>query len=205
MDIEGFSFKEFSTSIIDLKEDLDSLWKNLSKSSCKYAIKRAKREGIKINININYEEFIKINNSFRESKKLSKSYLNDVELMKKIGTLFIAKLGDEILGGNFYVNDEKNMRWLLGASKRLEVNKEKATLIGNANKLLIWEAIKFGKRNGIETFDLGGYSLDKNNSEKMGINSFKKGFGGEFKTFYYYSKDYSKLYHILSEIIFYLK
>lgn len=201
IDNNGFTLIEFCTLIIDLKRDLDTIWKDMSKSSCRYAIKKAKKDGIEVKTNTNYEEFIILNNSFRDAKKLSKSYINDIELMKKIGTLFVSKLDDEILGGNFFINDGKNMRWLIGASKRLEVDKKKATLIGNANKLIIWEAMKFGKKNGINTFDLGGFSLDKNNHEKMRINSFKKGFGGELKTFYYYSKSYSKLYSILYDII----
>lgn len=200
VNIKGFTFIESCTIVIDLKKDLDIIWKGMGYGSCRRPINRAKRDGVEIKINEYYEEFLEINDSFRKAKKLPEFSINDIDLMKKIGTLFVMKLGDEILGGIFYLNDEKNMRGLIGASKRLGVNKKKATLIANANKLLIWEAIKFGKENGMEILDFGGFSLNKNDSEKIRINKFKKGFGGELKKVYSYSKNYSKLYVILSEI-----
>jgi lipid II:glycine glycyltransferase (peptidoglycan interpeptide bridge formation enzyme) len=199
VNIKGFTFIESCTIVINLKKDLDVIWKGMGNGSCRRPIKRAKKNGVEIKINENYEEFLEINDSFRKAKKLPEFSI-DIDLMKKIGTLFVMKLGDEILGGIFYLNDEKNMRGLIGASKRLGVNKKKAALIASANKLLIWEAIKFGKENGMEILDFGGFSLNKNDSEKMRINTFKKGFGGELKKVYSYSKNYSKLYVILSEI-----
>ena len=79
------------------------------------------------------------------------------DILKKYGTLFIAEHDGELLGGQFYLNDKMHMRWLLGSSKRLEVNKEKATLIGNANRLITWEAIKFAREMDVTEFDFGGY------------------------------------------------
>ena len=45
------------------------------------------------------------------------AYDVDIDFMKKHGTLFISIIDDTILGGQFYLNDDNNMRWLLGASK----------------------------------------------------------------------------------------
>ena len=39
VEIEGFSKKEFTTLIINLTLDLDGIWKNMSKSSCRYSHK----------------------------------------------------------------------------------------------------------------------------------------------------------------------
>ena len=154
VDLNGFTREEFTTLVIDLTQDLDVIWKNMNKSSCRYAINRAKKDGIKIKLNQNYEEFCEINRSFRENKGLPVGSEKN-EFMNKYGTLFVAEFDGEILCGQFYLEDENNIRWLIGASKRLEVGKEKATLIGNANRLVIWQAIQYAKEKGINEFDMG--------------------------------------------------
>lgn len=201
-DLTNFQRNNFTTLIIDLTQDLEEIWRKMSKSSCRYAIKRAIRDGVKIEINQNYLDFIDINESFRDKKGLI-SYSKDVEFMKNNGTLFVSKYKGEILGGQFYLNDEKNSRWLLGASKRLNASGKKATLIGNTNRLMVWEAIKHFKDKGLIEFDMGGYYLrNEKNEEKERINFFKKSFGGELVTKYNYTK-YNVLYKSASKIICY--
>lgn len=189
---KGFTCEKFTTLVIDLTQDLGMIWKNMSKSSCRYAINRAKRDGVRLKLNQNYDEFYKIYCSFINRKKISLGYLKP-EIMKKYGTLFVAEFEGEILAGQFYLEDENNIRWLVGASKRLDVNKEKATLIGNANKLIIWHAIKYAKKKGIKEFDMGGAILDKNDP-RYSITKFKHGFGGQIAIRYIYRKYYSNIY-----------
>lgn len=196
VDVEGFSCEEFTTLVIDLTQDLDMIWKNMSKSSCRYAINRAKKDGVKIELSRDFDEFYDINCSFKKKKKLALSYLKP-EIMEKYGTLFVLEFDEEILGGQLYLEDENNMRWLVGASKRLEVGTEKATLIGNANKLLIWEAINYAKEKGIKEFDMGGYYTGGDKSDpRYTINIFKQSFGAKLATYYIYRKYYSKIYKL---------
>jgi hypothetical protein len=119
----------------------------------------------------------------------------NAEIMRKYGTLFIAEHEGEILGGILYLEDENNIFGWRGASLHLEVDKKKAALIGRANRLIHWEAIKYAKKKGIKEFDWGGlWSEEEAKRDKMkrGINSFKLSFGGEVVTRYCYSKTYSK-------------
>ncbi len=54
-----------------------------------------------------------------------------------------------------------------------------------ANNLMMWEMIKFGKRNGCRMFDMWG-SLGPEPNEKdpwFGFHRFKKGFGGDLVEF----------------------
>ena len=200
VNMKGFTREEFTTLVIDLTQDLDLIWKNMSKSSCRYAINRAKRDGVKIKLNQNYKEFYEINRSFRENKGLQIGS-EKIEFMEKHGTLFVAEFDGEILCGQFYLEDENNIRWLIGASKRLEVNKEIATLIGNANRLITWQAIQYAKEKGIKEFDMGGYYTGKAKDEqKERINIFKQSFGGKLTTHYIYQKDYSKIYKLAKKI-----
>lgn len=195
VDIEGFEREEFITLVIDLTQDLDAIWGNMGKKSCRYEIKRAKREGIQIKLNQAYEQFYEINRLFRRGKGLSG--LTSPEFMRKSGTLFTAEYEGEIIAGQLYLEDKDNIRWLLGASKRLEVDKEKAILIGCGNRLMIWEAINYAKGKGIKEFDMGGYYTGKvKDEQKERINIFKKSFGGKLTTHYIYQKDYSKIYKV---------
>ncbi len=199
VNIEGFSKQEFTTTVIDLTQDLETIWRKMSKSSCRSAIKKAKREGVDILINQEYDAFVDINKSFRRAKGLP-AYNLDIDFMKNYGTLIVSKIDETILGGQFYLNDDNNMRWLLGASKRLKATDDMQPLIGAANRLKIWEAIQYAKNAGINKFDMGGYYTGKKVDPQMeGINFFKRTFGGDIVTHYIYEKDYSTTYTLAKE------
>lgn len=186
--------------IIDLNQDLDTIWQNMSGSDCRRAIRHAEADGIKIKLNQNYEEFLEINQEFRKKKGLG-AYSESIDFMKKYGTLFVTEFNKEILLGQLYLEDENNIRWLITGSKRLDVDKEKARLISNANKLTVWNAIKYAKEKGIKEFDMGGYYTgEKKDIQKENINKFKKSFGGKLVTHYVYEKDYSKLFTLFKKI-----
>lgn len=191
VDIPGFYCGEFTTLVIDLTQDLDTIWKNMEYKSCRYCVNRAIREGIKIRLNKDYQEFYEINRLFRKERKLPG--FTDLAFMKKYGTLFIAELNGGIIGGQLYLEDKDNIRWLIGASKRLEVDKKKATLIGCGNRLIVWEAIKYAKEKGLKEFDFGGYYTGEEDKEKEKINIFKKSFGGKLTLHYIYQKNYSNI------------
>ena len=48
----------------------------------------------------------------------------------------------------------------------------------NANSLLLWEAMKWAKKMGATTFDMGGIDFDYN-PKGNAVNKFKQGFNGE--------------------------
>ncbi len=95
-----------------------------------------------------------------------------------------------------YLEDDKTIRWLLGASKRLEISNP---VIGAANRYLIWEALRYAKNKGLQEFDFGGYHTG-DNPDLQRVNFFKLSFGGERTTRYICRKDYSPLYHLARRI-----
>lgn len=203
---EGFTCLESLTSVINLTQDLGTIWRNMDKKSSRYAINRAQRDGIKIGMNENYVQFYQINRSFTREKGIAPLLgigYTKLETMERYGTLFIAEYEGEILGGHLYLEDEANIKLWLSASKRLEVGREKAILIGNASRLLHWEAIKYAKEKGIKEFDWGGLfppeEADKDEKKKA-INSFKLSFGGEVVTRYSYQKVYTKRYRFVRHL-----
>jgi len=213
-DFEGFNRSKSYTAVIDLTKDLEEIWRNMDKSSCRYAIKKAERDGVEVVINRHYKEFYKIYKSFRKRKGLSRGLsrifgLSDYSLneIKKYGTLFIAKYNSEIICGHVYLEDDKNILYWQSA-RRLDTDRKLANIIGNASKLLMWEAIKYAKDKGLEIFDFGGLFPQKEaekNSVKKGINFFKLSFGGKMIETSHYSKIYSKIYKFGSKVYSILK
>jgi lipid II:glycine glycyltransferase (peptidoglycan interpeptide bridge formation enzyme) len=195
VDLAGFTCYDFTTLIIDLTQSLDVIWRNLSKT-CRYHINRALREGTKARMNENFDEFCEINKSFRRKKGLVGLEVS-TEFMKRYGTLFTAELDDEVIAGIFLLEDESNVRWLISSSKRLDVVIKKAQTIGNANRLLVWEGIKYAKEKGMKEFDSGGYYTGENKDDpRQAINSFKQSFGGQLVTRYNCVKVYSRTYKL---------
>jgi lipid II:glycine glycyltransferase (peptidoglycan interpeptide bridge formation enzyme) len=186
--------------VIDLTQDLDTIWKKMSKT-CRSSINTAREYGEIIRMNQGYDTFLKMYSEFRREKGLD-DFTVDIEFMKKNGILVLSEYEGKIIGGEFYITDGKNMRTLLSGSIRLEETGKMRTLVGNANRLRIWEIIVYGKTMGMSTFDMGGfYTGEKPDPQKEGINKFKKSFGGQLVTHYNYQKDYSILYHIGKKIL----
>jgi lipid II:glycine glycyltransferase (peptidoglycan interpeptide bridge formation enzyme) len=181
--------------VIDLTQELDQIFMEMS-ASYRKAIRRAEKNGIVVKNSTNYDVFYAINQRFRKQKKLS-SYDGgvDVTYMEKYGTLFTAEIEGEIVAGYLDLEDEKNIRGLIGASLRFEADKDKMRSIADANKLMTWEEIKYAKAKGLTEYDMGGYYTGtEKDEEKERINYFKQGFGGKVVTHYIYQKDYSVAY-----------
>jgi len=207
VDINGFRCLDSTTLVIDLSQDLDAIWNNMKQKSCRYPINRAIKEKVQVRTDQDYGEFHEINRNFRRWKGLSLRgfSLKYFETLKKYSVLFTARLDGEIMAGQLYLEDKDNIRLLLAASKRSEVDREQATLVGCANRLMIWEAIKYAKEKGIKEFDFGGYYTGREKDEqKEGVNIFKKSFGGKLTTRYIYRKGYSEIYKLLSFLYFWV-
>lgn len=199
-----FCYKKF-TSIIDLTKNLDTIWQKFH-TNARRGIKRAERDGVKIRINYGYDQFFHIYKNFLEKKGL-KSFFEifgvgtiPLDVMKKNGTIFVADYNGEILGGIIFLHDISYIEGWVGATKRLESNKKETNeLIGCANRLIFWEAIKYGNEKGMKEFDFGGL-FPENKAEKdpiqKGINSFKLSFGGEVVPGYSYEKVYSNSFKL---------
>lgn len=198
-----YKYVEFSTLIIDLTENLENIWGNMSASSCRYCINKAIKSSIVVKVNQNHSAFCAMNKEFRRAKKLPIGVTGSIEFIQKYGTLFTAELAGEVLAGGLFLEDRYNIRWLLGASKRLDmgVDKKKKELIANANRLILWEAIKYAKEKGILEFDFGGYYTgSQKDVEKEGVNAFKLSFGGKLATRYNCEKARSSLVGLIVSI-----
>ena len=191
LSLPGFEVEEFSTSVIDLTQDLDTIWRNIS-SSCRKGIRRAERHGVRARETKNFEEFYSMYRSFARAKGLGDWNMGKRRFIEYIrnGMLLAAELEGRMIAAHLYFADAKQMISMMAPSRRFEQKGKLRAIIGHANRLLIWEAIKYGKDAGVTTFDLGGmYTGSNQNDPKYSINQFKSEFGGKLVTVYHYHKD----------------
>ena len=201
---EGFSRKEFTTLVIDLTRDTDTLWRNIDKGH-RYEIGRAGREGIKIALSGDHEGFYGMYKRFSDKRGFSPN-LGIRDIVEKYGTLFSAIHNDTVLAYGLFLEDSDNIRWLVGVSPRLEADPRRAVMIGYANKLLMWETMLYAKKKAIKEFDLGGYYAGPvKNRVLENVNFFKKRFGVKPAVHYIFEKDYSGLLRLLKKIRGYFK
>ncbi len=203
---KGFTRERELSNVIDLTQDLNTIWNKMDNKDVRYWVNRAQREGIYIRINKNHKGFYNLYESFIKKKRIKSFYdifgigSVSLELMKKHGTLLVAEYKGEILAGTIYLEDDGQIQSWIGASVRLESDKKKRTLAACANRLIDWEVIKYAKDKGLKEFDLGGLWTEeeaKKDIMKQRINDFKLSFGGETITRYSYKKIYSKTYALL--------
>ena len=191
-EINGFEKEKCLTTIIDLRQDIEVIW-NKIKRQHKRHIRRAEKNGTKVTLSDNYEEFHQIYKSYL----IQKGYVDPFRLnifssqfMQKYGILFIAKNQGKILGGNLYFYDHDSARLINIAYQNFGNSIDKKKCIYDANCLIQWEAIQYFKKKGLINYDFGGLKGDKINiSHQMyGLDYYKLSFGGDIISHYEYCK-----------------
>jgi lipid II:glycine glycyltransferase (peptidoglycan interpeptide bridge formation enzyme) len=203
--------KEHVTSIIDITQSTEQLWSNI-KESGRRQINKAKKENIQIERNTNYDEFYAIYRTFLKQKGYTTFHglFNTLQIgaiskkiMKQNGTLYTAKHKNEVITGILFLESKTSIHAWIGASKRLSADKEKASRIGRAQRLIIWTALQDAKQKEIQEFDFEGIFSDdevQKDPQKQGIREFKMRFGGQKVTRYQYQKIYSKFLRMALKI-----
>ncbi|MBT6334995.1 MAG: hypothetical protein HOJ29_03315, partial [Candidatus Magasanikbacteria bacterium] len=187
-DVSGFRCKEGLTSIVDLTLDETILWENCRKSFIRKQITRGERAGIEIRQCTDFSEFKKIYTAFRKAKSLP---LDDVYMFTE-GVLFGAYYKGEMIAANIYITEAPFTRLWVAASKRLDGSSSRE-VVGWANRMLIWESMKWFKKYGYTHFDLGGFSSDSTDKKEQSLAEFKESYGGERTPCFYYHKVNSSL------------
>jgi len=193
IDIPQFNRSEFFTILLDLTQSLDQIYSNMRKEFIRKQIEKGIRDKIKIIQSDNFNEFYKLNKQLSKIKGIT--FNEKINILRK-GKLFLAFKDNNLLAGTLFLEDSKNIRLWFTASKRFDEGIKKK-LVGEASRLIIWEAIKYAKAKGIHWFDMGGISINPNEKDKYSITLFKQGFGGTISRIYYYDKYYSRLFKLL--------
>lgn len=186
----GFRRKEGQTTIIDLQQDIRDIWSKMRQKFICKQIQKGEQSGITVERDQNWERFKKIYEAFRRAKNLPKDRF---DIFKKNAILFSAYYNNKMVAGGIFISDGLHIRALVLSSLRYTPDGQMRDIVGQANRMVIWEAIKYAKDSGHETFDLGGINPGSENKAELSLTEFKEAFGGERVKCYYYHKVYSKL------------
>lgn len=172
-----------STIFIDLSKSEEELWGELSHSA-KYSVTRAVREGFTVEVIKNpsidllkesYEVFITTAKSKHFYLSPFSQYSNRVGIFGERSYLCIGRDAEGKIQASKYCLGHKDMVLFVTGGATGESRKNKS------GYLLMWEAIKFFKKEGYSCFDLEGKE-DKRfplfTKHWEGFSDFKEKFGG---------------------------
>ena len=170
------------TQTLDLKQTEEELLKNM-KSKTRYNIRLAEKKGVVVKEMSTDEGYGIFENLYFETCKRQRyhghtpAYHRTMwsNLKNSQAHVLIAFLGETPLAAYELLYFKKRFYYLYGGSSLLHKNVM-------APNLLMWEAIKLGKKLGAEMFDMWG-SLPPNYSDShpwAGFTRFKEGYGTQF-------------------------
>ena len=192
----GFLKERWATIHINLRSDLNILWRNL-KNSARKAIKKCKTQHISVEF-LKKEELSEYEHLIKEMSKRIKEplpphypdhfmwkYLRGGD--KHFMEVFVAKQDGKILSAlgillfNGIIFEIASVQSSLCAEKKIYVG-----------DLIKWEIIKWGHLNKYKFYDLCGISPEPRTSKEKGIRQFKEKWGGTVVNYHNYSKIYRK-------------
>ena len=176
----GFYEAENATISISLAPSIEELFNKLEKKSARWGVKKAEKEGVKIEgeyLKRELTDFYEIYTRTSEGQFAAEpfSFFENLSMLErqKLAKFFIAKHEGNLIGGALLLMDKN-----YGVISLTSISDEGMKL--QAMNLLYWEMIKYCKENGKKLIDLGGYMEEaKEGSKIYNINKFKENFGGE--------------------------
>lgn len=173
---------------LDLTSDEKKIFGKF-RSSTRRNIKRAVKEGVKIEVCCSLKsmgEFYRLNCITRKRHGLPPQpyfFLKKVHehiISKKKGLIVLASHLNKTIAGAVYFHFGRKSLFKYGAS-----NTDYLHL--RPNNLVMWEAIKWYAQNGFKVFSFG-----RTEHENEGLLQFKRGWGTKEKTMRYYKYDFKK-------------
>lgn len=180
----GFKRKAGLTTVVGTDRSLAAAWEGMRNRFIRKQIGRGERAGITAGISDDWRGFYRVYRRFRRTSRLPNERLS---LLRKRGILITANRAGRVVAGGVFISDGTHVRALVLASERLDAPAERE-LIGWANRLVIWEAVRFAHASGHAGCDLGGISPESANRQLVSLAEFKESFGGERRTNYYYTR-----------------
>ena len=184
----GGKWGEFTHSIEnDLKKTEEEILQEYKKT-CRYEVRRAKtKDGLSCELlrtisNDDLREYFDFYNQFAKIKGLPNIQEEKIESLVKKKMFSIARVYDSasnLLSTHGYIEDGISGRVSLCTSSSLyRLNKEEASLISRANRLLHYFCMIEYKRFGYSLYDFGGLYIG-DNQVLNNVSEFKKSFGGK--------------------------
>jgi lipid II:glycine glycyltransferase (peptidoglycan interpeptide bridge formation enzyme) len=186
--VEGATCIPFSTIVLDLSLSTQELLSKMNRAT-RYQIRRASEKD-RLVYEFSNSGHVDMATKFADHfdrcaglKNLAKASRKRLFILARIGALDVSFVCDnrgEILAATSYIMTPGRARVLYtGAAFRATTDHTRRTVIGRANRYLYWRDILRFKEAGVRIFDFGGYYTGSEDQEKLRVNSFKEGFGGQ--------------------------
>lgn len=185
------------TYIIHLEQKSEDIKRKFNQN-VQREINKAITQNVECSHELNLNKFYTFFSEFAKLKKIYQPKFDSMFVLKDNLHTSFAKLNGEIIVAHSYIKDIETgvVRLFQSASKRLDHHYDK-NIIGQANKLLTFSDIEYFKVQGYKIYDFGGVALHTQNKSLLGINHFKKSFGGQLIYNYNY---FSPLLYVLRKL-----
>lgn len=184
VDAAGFKKKKGLTTIIDLAKSEDELRGSLRKRFIREQMDKGAKNGVTVRVGIDWREFVPVYDEFRKGRRIGS---DDPRVFRHCLVSGAYHNGKLVAGGAF-VTDGTHIRALALASRRFAADGRMREIVGQANRMLIWETLLWAKRERYRLLDLGGIAPESADPAERSLAEFKEAFGGERKPCYYYTK-----------------
>jgi len=194
----------FNTLHIDITKDIEELLKNFDRRT-RTDIRKVEDKGmvethfyteVTDKIITEFEEYYNIFSDIMGIAPMNKGL---VEALSKSGHIVVSKAcygscgasdvckKDDILAMHMYIVDEDRARVLYSGSSRFSFDKDADKhFVARANRMLHFKDIQGFQNMGKTIYDFGGLFLDEAIPSHLGIDRFKRGFGGDVVVEYSY-------------------
>jgi len=186
--LPGATWKYFYTWAIDLTQSVEQLLKRLNEDTA-YKIRRARDrdkifcEECEAGDPAVLNQFEEMYNQFAAMKGLSPLDRARINAMAATGSLDLSVAkdpqGNALVYHANYRNQERATELHLPSLYRKASDSAMRNLIGRANRWLTWSDILRYREQGLKSFDFGGWYVGTTDQALLGINEFKRGFGGQ--------------------------
>lgn len=171
--------ERFKTRFSDLTKSREEIFTRFS-STIRNEINRSEKENAKTFFDVDKNLFVSFFNDFAYHKKLPPIHPRRVQGYDRQFVVTSVYFSNFPVCMHAYLKDEtiKRARLLYSATARFE-NSADRNKIGRANKLLHYHDMLKFKESRFKTYDWGGIAIEPTEKSLIGINAFKKSFGGE--------------------------
>lgn len=178
-DLAPYAFRRapFHTSMIDLAQEEDELWRRLDTKSCRSEITRARRLGIEVIKNDRLDEAYGLIAGFIRKYSSPMSEPTWAALLKN-ADVFTAWLNENLLVAHVVLVDPPRRVRLTYSATVDRKSSPHAKAVGPANRLAHWQELVHYRELGVPRYDFGGLVLD-DSSPLWSISQFKRSFGGD--------------------------
>lgn len=182
----GFVNRRICLRIVDLEQPEETILEDM-KPRTRSQIRRARRDGVEIQICDNKDEFLSFYNGFADSKRGSVPVLDDkIEWGTETTALKAVHNGIPLVMNHYIIDRSASRARMLRSASHFRKSDTSLSrnMMGRANRMLHFEAMLRFKNMGIRIYDFGEYERDTRDENLAQVNRFKDSFGGTLEYSY---------------------